>query len=67
MLVPISLCPLLQASCYLNKLPPRFSPDDRVLVSDVILATGGTLVQVVDELVARGARTENMRVIRWVC
>ncbi|PSC68742.1 uracil phosphoribosyltransferase [Micractinium conductrix] len=57
----------LEASCYLNKLPPRFSPDDRVLVSDVILATGGTLVQVVDELVARGARTENMRVISILC
>lgn len=30
----------LQATCYLNKLPPSFSPEDRILVSDPMLATG---------------------------
>lgn len=38
--------PSSQASCYLNKLPPSFSPTDRVLVSDPMLATGGTLDKV---------------------
>lgn len=30
-----------QATCYLNKMPPSFSPQDRILVSDPMLATGG--------------------------
>lgn len=29
-----------QASCYLNKLPKAFTPTDRILVSDPMLATG---------------------------
>jgi uracil phosphoribosyltransferase len=36
----------LQASWYLNKLPESFAADDRVLVSDPMMATGGTMVQV---------------------
>ena len=36
----------LQASWYLNKLPLSFAADDRVLVSDPMMATGGTMVQV---------------------
>lgn len=30
----------LEASCYLNKLPPSFSSDDLILISDPMLATG---------------------------
>lgn len=29
-----------QATCYLNKLPPSFTAEDRILVSDPMLATG---------------------------
>lgn len=36
----------VQASWYLNKLPASFAEDDRVLVSDPMMATGGTMVQV---------------------
>ncbi len=35
----------LQATCYLNKLPPSFAKEDRILVADCLLATGGTLSQ----------------------
>lgn len=35
----------LQATCYLNKLPPSFAKEDRILVADCMLATGGTLLQ----------------------
>ena len=35
-----------QARSYLNKLPKSFAPDDLILVSDVMLATGGTIMQV---------------------
>lgn len=31
---------LLQASEYLNKLPARFAPDDKILVADTMVATG---------------------------
>jgi len=34
-----------QASWYLNKLPESFAPDDRVLISDPMMATGGTMVK----------------------
>jgi len=36
----------LQARSYLNKLPDRFSEDDLVLITDPMLATGGTMMQV---------------------
>lgn len=35
-----------QARAYLNKLPARLSPEDLILVTDPMLATGGTMVQV---------------------
>lgn len=34
----------LQASCYLNKLPSSFTAEDRILVSDPMLATGRSCV-----------------------
>lgn len=34
----------LQPKCYLNKLPTRFSPDDVIIVTDPMLATGGTIM-----------------------
>jgi len=48
---------------YLNKLPDSFSPDDKILVSDPMLATGGTLAHALDLIVERGAKPENIRVI----
>jgi hypothetical protein len=36
----------LEASCYLNKLPKQFSQDDLILITDPMLATGGTIVKV---------------------
>lgn len=36
----------LEASAYLNKLPKQFAPDDLVLVTDVMMATGGTIIKV---------------------
>eukprot|EP00775_Hariotina_reticulata_P004850 gene4850-5097_t len=56
----------LQASCYLNKLPERIASDDLVLVTDPMLATGGTMMQVLQDIVARGADPANIRVIAIV-
>ena len=35
-----------QATAYLNKLPARLAPTDLFLITDPMLATGGTIVQV---------------------
>jgi uracil phosphoribosyltransferase len=57
----------LEATCYLNKLPPSFSPEDRILVSDPMLATGGTLDQVLADIIKRGGSQEMIRVVSVVC
>lgn len=36
----------LQARSYLNKLPAKFSEDDLILITDPMLATGGTMMKV---------------------
>eukprot|EP00878_Enallax_costatus_P003468 GHUV01003679.1.p1 GENE.GHUV01003679.1~~GHUV01003679.1.p1 ORF type:complete len:260 (+),score=32.03 GHUV01003679.1:706-1485(+) len=56
----------LQASSYLNKLPAQFSSDDLVLVCDPMLATGGTMMQCLQEIVSRGADPANIRVVAVV-
>ncbi|WP_218080086.1 uracil phosphoribosyltransferase [Anthocerotibacter panamensis] len=53
----------LVAHCYLNKLPQKFEPGVRVLVLEPMLATGGTLLQVLKELYRRGADPQLVRVI----
>ncbi len=98
--------PRAQRRSYLNKLPSRFDEDDRVIITDPMLATGGTILQVcaglgctgalwvralgacrpavravptdagspwvcggaqvVDDIVARGAKPENIRIIAVV-
>lgn len=44
----------LQASCYLNRLPERIPEQMRILIPEPMLATGGTLLWVLDELKKRG-------------
>lgn len=56
----------LVASPYLNKLPPALSPDDRILIADTMLATGGTMAQVVADIVARGGSDANIRIVSAV-
>ncbi|KXZ48543.1 hypothetical protein GPECTOR_27g714 [Gonium pectorale] len=54
------------ATAYLNKLPAKLSPEDLFLITDPMLATGGTIVQVIEDIVARGGRPENIRVVAVV-
>ncbi len=56
----------LECSCYLNKLPPAFDPQTRVLVSEPMLATGGTIMATMDELTKRGVNPELVRIISIV-
>jgi uracil phosphoribosyltransferase len=56
----------LAASCYLNKLPEQFAPQTRILISEPMLATGGTIVAMMEELTKRGADPALVRIISVV-
>jgi uracil phosphoribosyltransferase len=56
----------LQASCYLNKLPEQFAPQTRILISEPMLATGGSIIAVLDELTKRGVDPALIRIISVV-
>jgi uracil phosphoribosyltransferase len=56
----------LEPTCYLNPLPERFDPQTRVLVTDPMLATGGSMMAAMSELVARGIDPVLTRIISVV-
>lgn len=56
----------LEPSCYLNKLPETFAPETRVLVSEPMLATGGSIMSVMAELTNRGVDPALVRIISIV-
>ncbi|NER40005.1 MAG: uracil phosphoribosyltransferase [Oscillatoria sp. SIO1A7] len=56
----------LEPSFYLNKLPEQFDPQTRVLIADPMLATGGTMMAAMAEIVKRGADPANIRIISIV-
>lgn len=56
----------LEPSCYLNKLPEKFAPQTRVLISEPMLATGGTSMAAMAELTSRGIDAANVRIISVV-
>ncbi|MBD2137379.1 uracil phosphoribosyltransferase [Anabaena sp. FACHB-1237] len=53
----------LQASCYLNKLPEKFAPETRVLITDPMLATGGSIMTAMEELTQRGVDPALTRIV----
>lgn len=56
----------LEAICYLNKLPNEFNPATRVLISEPMLATGGTIMATMTELTKRGIDPAHTRIISVV-
>jgi uracil phosphoribosyltransferase len=56
----------LEASCYLNKLPDSLSPETRVLISEPMLATGGTIMAMMAELTKRGIDPALVRIVSVV-
>lgn len=56
----------LESTCYLNKLPDQLSPDTRVLISEPMLATGGTIMAMMGELIQRGVDPGKVRIISIV-
>jgi|SRR5579883_2547005 uracil phosphoribosyltransferase len=53
----------LQPSCYLNKLPEKFDPQTRVLVTDPMMATGGSIMAAMAELTQRGVDPSLTRIV----
>lgn len=53
----------LEPSCYLNKLPEKFDPQTRVLITDPMLATGGSIMAAMSELTQRGVDPALTRIV----
>jgi uracil phosphoribosyltransferase len=56
----------LEPSIYLNKFPTQFDPQTRLLIAEPMLATGGTIVAVMQELIQRGIDPAMVRIISVV-
>jgi uracil phosphoribosyltransferase len=56
----------LEPTLYLNKLPQQFAPETRVLITEPMLATGGTMTTVMGELITRGIDPARVRIISVV-
>jgi len=56
----------LEPSCYLNKLPEKFDPQTRVLITDPMLATGGSIMFAMAELTQRGVDPALTRIVSVV-
>lgn len=56
----------LEPSIYLNKFPAQFDPQTRLLIAEPMLATGGTIVAVMEQLTQRGIDPALVRIISVV-
>ncbi|MGQ9865527.1 MAG: uracil phosphoribosyltransferase [Pseudanabaenaceae cyanobacterium] len=57
----------LQPTLYLNRLPAQFAPQTQILVAEPMLATGGTMLAVLDLLAARGANLAQVQIVNVLC
>jgi uracil phosphoribosyltransferase len=53
----------LDPSCYLNKLPDRFEPQTRIIILEPMLATGGSIMMAMKEIVSRGVQPDLIRIV----
>jgi len=56
----------LEVSCYLNRLPTQFASETQVLISEPMLATGGSIMTAMAELTQRGVNPALVRIISVV-
>ena len=56
----------LEPNCYLNKLPEKLNPQTRILITDPMLSTGGTMVATLKELTQRGIDPGLIRIVSVV-
>ncbi len=52
-----------EAICYLTRLPEKMPSTSRIMILEPMLATGGTVIQVLDAIAERGADISLVRVI----
>ena len=53
----------LDPSCYLNKLPDRFEPQTRIIILEPMLATGGSIMMAMKEIISRGVQPDLIRIV----
>ena len=56
----------LEPSCYLNKLPEKFTPQTHILLLEPMLATGGSIMMAMEELTSRGVDSTLIRIVSVV-
>ena len=56
----------LEPSCYLNKLPDRFNPQTRIVILEPMLATGGSIMMAMKEIISRGVQPNLIRIVSVV-
>lgn len=56
----------LETSCYLNKLPTQFTPQTHILILEPMLATGGSIMTAMKEIVDRGVEPGLIRIVSVV-
>lgn len=56
----------LEPSCYLNKLPESFAPQTRIVILEPMLATGGSIMMAMKEIISRGVKPDLVRIISVV-
>jgi uracil phosphoribosyltransferase len=56
----------LEPTCYLNKFPDQFNAHTHVVISEPMLATGGTIMAAMAELTRRGIDPALVRIISIV-
>jgi uracil phosphoribosyltransferase len=56
----------LEPTCYLNKLPDVLDPQIRILITEPMMATGGSIMLAMTELIKRGADPALVRIISAV-
>ncbi len=56
----------LEPHCYLNKLPEQLDPQTRILITEPMMATGGSIVTAMGELTRRGADPSLIRILSVV-
>lgn len=56
----------LEPTCYLNRLPDTLHPETRLIISEPMLATGGTIMSTMAELTQRGADPSLVRIVSVV-
>lgn len=56
----------LKPSCYLNTLPDCFAPSTRILILEPMLATGGSIMMAMEEIISRGVKPDLIRIVSVV-